>query len=213
MRRTSILEEHDLGNGGRDMSAEIRQQLSVALDTTQPIDVRVAATRRLGELGDDSIAVQLGAIACEAREDEALLKEAVGKTMRMISATRRLVADLRAPDPSVRARTARILGAVADAAAIPALIVALSDTDRKVRAQAASALIPFGSKLALPALKSMLFEDPHPSPRGAAAQALAEIDDQDALDALELATRCEEDVYTIILIERAILRFEQRRSN
>ena len=63
---------------------------------------------------------------------------------------------------------------------------------------------------ALFVLAKRVMDDPHPDVRGACAQALAELDDPIALEALEQATRNEQDVFTIILIERSILRFMER---
>jgi HEAT repeat protein len=83
--------------------------------------------------------------------------------------------------------------------------------EHDVREQAASALAKLRDPRALPYLILRLEHDAHPDVRGAAAQALGELDVQDALDALERATAKEQDVFTVILIERSILRFTERQ--
>jgi HEAT repeat protein len=93
----------------------------------------------------------------------------------------------------------------------PALIGALGDPEHKVREAAASALRKLKEARALEVLTTLVVADPHPDVRGACAQALGELDDPRALEALEFATRRETDVFTVILIERSILRSVDRR--
>src|SRR5262249_32078344 len=86
----------------------------------------------------------------------------------------------------------------------------LADPAHKVREAAASTLRKLKDARAFDALAKGLLEDPHPDVRGACAQALGELEDPRALESLELATRTEQDVFTIILIERAILKVVER---
>jgi HEAT repeat protein len=191
------------------MRAEAKEALGIAFDSTKLVRDRIAAARRVAVLADDEAeaVVLLAALAAHLkRSDRGELLIILGQ----MGALERLSADAKSPDPAVRLRSAMLLGVLEDREASPILIAALSDVEQRVREAAASALRRLRDPRALAALAAGVLDDPDPDVRGACAQALGELDEPRALEALEQATREEADVFTIILIERSILRFTQR---
>ena len=91
-----------------------------------------------------------------------------------------------------RVRAASFLGAQRDVRAIPHLRFALRDTFSELRAKAAWALGNMGSKESMRDIKPLL-RDPHRRVRQQAAVALMQIEEPEAIGALELAVVAEKD--------------------
>jgi hypothetical protein len=89
-----------------------------------------------------------------------------------------------APDPSVRAHAARMLGQVGGAAASAALAAALADQAPGVRVQVASSLRRLEGPRAIPALGRLLLGDPDVTVRRTAARLLDTMRDPAATAAL-----------------------------
>jgi len=101
----------------------------------------------------------------------------------------RLEARLRGPDVDDRIAACRTFYALRDiGAVVPALLDALRDPDRRVRAEAAPALGKAGDVRAVPFLTAAL-DDPSPNVRWAAAAALGRIGGPTATQGLLLAIR------------------------
>jgi HEAT repeat protein len=83
---------------------------------------------------------------------------------------------------------ARAIGEVRDRRASETLIVTLSDADWRVRRLAVWALNEMKEQLAVAAICNLLLTDAHSEVRAAAADALAEIRNREALAALQKAT-------------------------
>lgn len=143
-------------------------------------DTRSAAIEALAAIGGPRAAA---ALAAEANTyDEAILKalKVVGPGREALE--KRLL-DVRVAPPD-RARAARVLVALGDHEAEPALITALDSPD--IRGDAASALGDLKSVAAVPGISKLLKERRF---RGAAARALAKIGSATAIPALGLASR------------------------
>ncbi len=89
-----------------------------------------------------------------------------------------IVALLNDSDPSIRAEATKVLKAIDPDAALPKLINALKDSDANVRIAATDALADYGqaAKPAVPALVNLSKNDPDPSVRDEATNALKAID-------------------------------------
>lgn len=189
------------------MSGTILGQLEVALDWRRSEADRISAIVRLGEQGDVSVVLPLGLLYSEsAGRIRAVTAEALDR----LSAVDVLTRTLRSEDGELRLRAVQALGALAAPTALPTLLSALKDPVAKVREYAASALLILRDERALPDLERLLASDPDPDVRGAAAQAMGELDRPEAQAALERAAVSELDPFTVILIERSLYRFTER---
>jgi HEAT repeat protein len=192
-----------------EVGREVQRQLNVAMDFELPIEDRVRAAERLGDLGDTTVAIPLGVLLGQTDSE---LRAALNETLKRLSATQAIIRDLQSPIPPKRIRATQVLALIADDAAVPSLIEALADPCAKVRESAASALYSFRSAAAIPMLAKALASDPDADVRGAAAQALGEIPSFEAVNVLERAKATEADGFTRILIERSILRWRAQSS-
>jgi HEAT repeat protein len=95
-----------------------------------------------------------------------------------------LLNDLDDQDPSVRRKTARLLGAVGDPKAISKLSSLLCDQDSEIKREAACALSYLGSEAALPALVEALNASNDYQSASIAAKALGNIGTDGAINAL-----------------------------
>lgn len=188
---------------------EVQAQLSVAMDFEMPTSARVAAARRLGELGDPDVVVPLGVLLGQS---DSPLRDELSTTLKRLDATEAIIRDLKSPMPPRRIRATQLLALMGDESSVSALIDALEDPCAKVRESAASALYSFRDGRAIPGLARILFEDPDADVRGAAAQALGEIPAFAAVDALEQAQHHEKDAFTRVLVERSITRWRASSS-
>ena len=105
-----------------------------------------------------------------------------------VSLTQARAADLQSSVPAVRANAAAALGRAGEKSVVPALIVALNDSEKSVRCAAAKALGSLRDLRAAPALANAL-SDNNSNVRFYAAHALGEIADPKATDALLAALR------------------------
>lgn len=94
-----------------------------------------------------------------------------------------LLGDLQAKQPAVRRQAAAALGALADRAAVPALVAALADPDASVRREAARSLANLKDDRAVAGLVKLL-SDADANARFYAAYALGEIKDPRAAEPL-----------------------------
>jgi HEAT repeat protein len=184
-----------------------RRLLEIALDWRCGESDRIDAIKKLGTIGDGSMVVALGALYGESSER---LRAAVADTLDRLSAVEILSRLLRTSSEEERVTVAQVLGAIAAPTSLPALLDALKDPAAKVREFACSALIKLTDERALSSLARVLFEDSDPDVRGAAAQALGELDLPEAQEALDRAALSEADPFTVILIERSLYRFTER---
>jgi HEAT repeat protein len=191
------------------MRSEVQSNLSVAMDFEMPVEARVAATRRLGELGDQDVVVPLGVLLGQTDSE---LRDTVAITLKRLDATEMIKRDLKSAMPPRRIRATQLLALICDEGSVSALIDALEDPCAKVRESAASALYSFRDGRAIPGLARVMIEDSDADVRGAAAQALGEIPAFTALDALEQAARLEKDAFTRVLITRSITRWRANSS-
>ena len=191
------------------MRNEVQSNLSVAMDFDMPIAARVAAARRLGELGDRDVVIPLGVLFGQTDSE---LREELSRTLKRLDATAAIIRDLKSPMPPRRIRATQVLALIGDVGSVSALIDALEDPCAKVRESAASSLYSFRDGRAIPGLARVLSEDPDADVRGAAAQALGEISAFAAVDALERTLHDEKDRFTKILIERSITRWRANSS-
>jgi HEAT repeat protein len=187
---------------------DAKRLLSIALDEEQPLEQRLGALRALADLGDPAVVEPLSLLYADVAGD---LKRALHAALTRLFAVDTLLAGLQSHSAELRAQAARVLGLLRDPSCLTELIDALNDADHHVREQAASALAKVRDPRAMPHLILRLELDAHPDVRGAAAQALGELDAPEACEALEHATAKEEDVFTVILIERSILRYGERQ--
>jgi HEAT repeat protein len=188
---------------------EVQKNLTLAMDFELPVEERVRAAKRLGDLGDATVAIPLGVLLGQT---DSPLRDALSTTLKRLSATQAIIRDLSSPMPPRRIRATQVLALIGDDECVPALIDALADPCAKVREAAASSLYSFRDQTAIPMLAKALASDPDADVRGAAAQALGEIPAFDAVNALEQAKKTEMDGFTRILIERSILRWRAQSS-
>lgn len=172
--------------------------LRVLTDRRQTIDARRAAALSLAASGDVGAVPALAVLVTEV---ELALAGDVRRAALALGATAHLTAELDAPRPEARIEALRLLGYLADRAALPALLAALEDPVAKVREQAANALIPLRAAEARLPLTRHLFEDPDPGARMAAAQALGALADDASRDALERASDTERDGFARVVVE------------
>jgi HEAT repeat protein len=191
------------------MRIEVKHNLALAQDFELPLEDRVRAARRLGELGDTEVVIPLG-VLCGQSDSE--LRDALSGALKQLKAIEIIARDLMSPSIPRRIRATQMLALVGDDASVPALIDALEDPSSKVRESAASSLASFRDPRAIPVLAHLLERDEDADVRGAAAQALGEIPVFAAVDQLERAMRGEKDKFTRILIERSILRWRANSS-
>ena len=95
------------------------------------------------------------------------------------------------PDPHIRRYAAFLMGKQGDPHTIPGLVVALSDTDKMVREQAALALSAIGKNAIEPLKKAM--EDPKWETRYRAVEALGKIADRQVVVPLITALKDKQD--------------------
>jgi HEAT repeat protein len=168
-------------------------ELAVALDPHAGDRARIAAVRRLGELGDPSAVVPL-LHTLPLELSEPLLAE-IRRALERIGAARVLTGDLQSPDAEKREAAANLLARAGDPAAIPALTVALADPVADVREEAAATLGILGASRAENAIADLLTRDADPDVRMAAAQALALLDTPSARATLQRARQTEADPF------------------
>ena len=190
------------------MKDGVREQLGIALDWEFREEERALAAGQLGGLGDRAVVVPLGVLLGQTTPGR--LRTALMETLVALDAVDAMIGELGSPDPGARELAAQILANIGDPRAVGPLIEALNDPNARVREEVAAALLEFRSLDALPALSRALIEDEDPDVRMAAAQALGELDDHAALEALERAGEVEKDEFTMILIEQSIQRLMDR---
>lgn len=184
-----------------------RIDLAIAADPDRAVAERVAAVRRIAERLDTGSIIPLAVIHARS---EGALRGALGCALRALSATEVVGAELGSRDADRRVAAVRVLGMLEDPASVPLLLEALVDPHPRVREHAAGALLPLADDRAFEALSKQLVLDPDPDARGAAAQAIAELSHPDAARVLQQSSRREQDVYVVILIERALLAHSER---
>ncbi len=190
----------------------VEQLIALLQDRRSPADVRAAAARTLGIIGDARAITPLsGAL----REENAFLKQqaaialgvigepAIDQLMSMASsslpATReiaiealgtihseralnRVIEALTDQNPGVRSSAVKALGASSSERAVPHLMALMRNETGTLRSQAAASLARLGA-VALPQLISTL-KDSQPSLRALAAESLGEIGSKEAVGPL-----------------------------
>jgi HEAT repeat protein len=154
--------------------------------------VRAAVAASLANRGDEAAVPFLAARV--AQDKDKFVRKTTAYALGGFHAADRtlaLIGALKDKDPEVRAAAAISLGDHPDTGAVAPLASALSDRNDFVRAQAARALGVNGRAAvqAIPALTSLLREDPDNEVKRQAAAALGAIGDRSALTALERAAR------------------------
>lgn len=151
-----------------DRSADVRRKAAFAIGRIAPPDVAVPVLIKV--LADDNADVRTAAVAALAGFD----KEAVPA----------LADALKSPHPRICLHAAQALGQIGPAAdaAVPALTPLLASKEKGIGTEARGALARFG-KVALPALIKALNSEDF-TLRRRAVQAIAEIDDAEAVQAL-----------------------------
>ena len=146
--------------------------------------VREGAARVAGYFGDRALLEPMLA-ACDD-PDESVRRAAVEQLARFEDARARaaIAAALESRTPGVRAAAARALAHVSAEEALPKLRTACTDADPWVRYHAARSLGHFDRDDAREALVALALHDPLPPVRIAAVEALAEVGDAAALEAL-----------------------------
>ncbi|HEY8477322.1 MAG TPA: HEAT repeat domain-containing protein [Chloroflexota bacterium] len=162
-----------LGDLPPDRVDEIRQVLLGAFaNASEPLAVRQAALGSVGYLDDETVrrAVE------QAVEQPSFHVSALRAMGRSADARwlPRVVADLRHPDPAVRAEAARACGEIEDPVAVEPLLDLIDDPEEAVCLAAVEALGHIGGAEAREALVYCL-EDPRQAVREAAEEALSEI--------------------------------------
>lgn len=191
------------------MQPDHEQALRVLLDENAALGPRLDAVATLAASGDRSLVFPLASVCGESLPP---LRDVLITALGKLNAREVLAGEIDGADGPGRKLLALLLGGIGDPGARGALERLLQDTDPRVREQAASALARLADPASLPVLVSRLLQDGDPDVRAAAAQALGEIGGPRAMDALEQASRQERDQFTIILIERSLLRIEQRNA-
>jgi HEAT repeat protein len=120
-------------------------------------NVRQAAARALGELGDVRA---VGPLIAALKDEDSRTHKAAAKALGEIGdpAIERLIAALEDKDPPTREAAARALGELGDARAVDPLIAALENEDSGTRRAAAKALGEIGDPRAAVPLAVALFD-------------------------------------------------------
>jgi HEAT repeat protein len=190
------------------MITELDTMLAQALDWRERPERRAEAIRRLGDLGDPEAIVPLGVLL---KESDMELQSATAHALSRLSAVDRLVRELADPSVKKRFRAAQVLGMLRDPTSALALIASLDDPEPRVREASASALYWLRDARARSSLVRLLYDDPVPDVRGAAAQALGALGEPEIITLLREASNKELDPFVVILIERSILRATDSR--
>lgn len=182
-------DDEDFSRLGSSHETQAARPLLKALDNPR-WDLRSAAIRALGELGDNQATDTL-VQALQGAEGCAHVRESAAFALAKIASPKAVPALLKAladPESNVRWAAARALGDFGDPQAVDALVPMLNgaETHAYVREAAAFALGKIGERDAVMPLIAAL-EDPHPNVRWAAAWAVGEIADLRAVDALIIA--------------------------
>jgi len=145
-------------------------------------EVRIVATRALGELRDKGAVTTLVSAAEQGRVPWGVAKAALFAIGQ--SAIEGLKAALRSPDQRTRMFSVDLLGLLNALPAIPDLLEALHDGALEVRVAAARALGRIGAPRAVPGLVACLLVSEPPELRAVAAEALGRIGASETVDAL-----------------------------
>lgn len=147
------------------------------------------ALASMGRAAYPALASQLSSPSAIVRRNAAW---AIGELTNMLPGERttsgpQLTSLLSDPDEWVRMAAARALGEIRDRQAVETLIVSLSDTDWRVREMATWALSELKEPRAVQALCNVLIADSRFEVRRRAAEALGEIQSEEALPSLKQA--------------------------
>lgn len=119
-------------------------------------EVRVAATRALGALGDTGSVALLVKVATGAQKDEAGAAASSLDRLRGADVDGTMVATLRGADAAVRKELIRSLAARSAVTAVPVLLEQAKDADESIRVEALKGLGVLGTAKDLPALIDLL---------------------------------------------------------
>ena len=145
-------------------------------------EVRIVATRALGELRDEGAVTSLVSAAQQGRVPWGIAKGALFAIGR--PAIEGLKTALRSPDQPTRMFSADLLGLLNAVPAVSDLLRALNDGALDVRIAAARALGRIGAPRAVPGLVACLPVSEPPELRATAAEALGRIGADETVDAL-----------------------------
>jgi HEAT repeat protein len=152
-----------------------------ALDETEK-QVRLAAVKILGEIGDARVTDRLGALLQE--QDADIRMHAVASLCKL-KAVGHLIAALDDQEPEVRARAAKKLGELEDERAVDSLTTILNDDNDAVRREAVTALGRIGDVRAIEPLSRILGNnDEDWDLQAMAVTSLGEIGGQEAVEPL-----------------------------
>ncbi len=169
------------------MGAEAAPALIEALQTTEPslLPLYQGILARMGIAATPALTHSL-------LNDHPLIRGRVAEVLaqtRDPKAVPALLSALSGEYYTVRSRAARALGAIGDAEAIQPLLGALADKELEVRIEAVKALGKFKLPETFDNMADLLLEDPQIEARQAAAQALGETHDPQAIQYLMIALR------------------------
>jgi HEAT repeat protein len=191
------------------MNPKTAEALSTLARHSAPADAKQRALRALVMTPDVEAVVPLVALLPE-------IEPALAPELRLLAirlgAAGLLTARLEAQAPERRVETLRLLGFLADPAALPVLERELAHPVARVRELAVNALIPLRTPRVRPALERLLEEDPDPGVRMAAAQGLGELADEPSCAALARALTAERDGFARVVVELAAARADRLRA-